>query len=308
MAFKPKTQPSEGKNFPVVQRNYPVPEDGARPARVSLIVDMGIQEREDFEDKKTGEVRPQKPCQQIAVFVDLVEDRVDYGGDIGEQLYRLPVNSIFKGEFKGINFLAVPQKDGDGNILKDEDGKWLPPTLHPASPVTKIAKAVGKPDVIHSMDIEQLLGQAFMATVEVKKTVSKDKVDEETGQPITYTNVNFKGAAPVYKGFKISDLDAEPLLISFENATPETVKFIRANLRKQIKLAKDYPGSQMQKAIEAYEASLAADRESDEEGEKKPATKPKAGADKAAAKAAKEKAEKAKSGSAFDDMEDDVPF
>ena len=65
-------------------------------ARISLIVDIGTQERPDFEEKdKQGnviEVKPQKPAQQVVVFADLVDQVVDYGGDIGEKQYRLMLN------------------------------------------------------------------------------------------------------------------------------------------------------------------------------------------------------------------------
>jgi len=126
----------------------PVPRAGLRKARVSLIVDMGTQPREDFVDESTGATRPQKPCHQVAVFVDLVADTVDYGGSIGKAHYRLPLNREFAGVFSGINFLATPPKDADGKIIQ---GK--PWGLHPASPITKVAKAIKKPGIIESMGL-----------------------------------------------------------------------------------------------------------------------------------------------------------
>lgn len=296
MAFKPKEQPRSGNSGPVVQREYPTPKAGSRPARISLIVDMGIQEREDFEDPKTKEKRPQEPCQQVAVFADLTRDRVNYGEGIGEQYYRIPINDVFKGEVRGINFITVPQKDGDGNILKDADGKWLPTVLHPNSKLTRLAKAIEKPEIVFSHDIDQLLNGAFMATVEVKVTESKDKVDEKTGQPIIYKNVNFKGQAPVPEGYEIPELETPAMSIQFDTATKDQIKYIRAGLLKQIKLAKNYAGSKMQKAIEAYEAEKAENAQA--------SSKSKTDEDKAAAKKAKEKAEKQND---FDD-DGDVPF
>lgn len=304
MAFKPKTPQSTGGGTFENTSNFPVPRAGLRKARVSLIVDMGEQEQEDFVDPKTKETKPRNPCDQVAVFLDLTHDTVDYGGDIGMQHYRLSVNNTFKGEFRGINFIAVPQKDADGNILKDKDGKWLPYVLHPASPLTKIAKAAERPDIIKSMDIEELLGLAIMVDVEVKITEDKNGKEDKDGNIITYKNVNFKGAAKVPEdddgnAMTVNDLNCEPLLISFDNAKKEHIKFIRPGLRKQIKLALNYAGSKMQKAIEAFEAEQAAEKGDDDAKAPAPAPKP-------ANKAKPKPAPAPKTG--FDDMDSDVPF
>ena len=302
MAFRPLKQKSATTNSNVV---YPVPKAGSRKARVSLIVDLGIQAREDFEDEETGEVRAQKPCQQVAVFADLVADKVDYGGDIGKQHYRLLLNKSFAGKVNGINFVEVPPKDAKGNIIK---GK--PWTLHPANILTKLAKATGETSVIESMDIEQLLGKAFMATVEVKETQS-DKVDDE-GKPIVYRNVNFKGASEVptqedddgnETPIDVAELAQEPRAIQFSNATVEDIKFLRRNIISMIKLAKNYAGSQMQKAIEEFEAQEASGSEEAEDD--KPA--PKKAKTSPAPKATKAKAEPEVEDSVEDDG-DGSPF
>lgn len=278
MAFKPananKTNQSSGD---YENRNYPVPKKGSRKARVSLIVDLGVQEREDFEDPDTGELKPQKPCQQVAVFADLVADTVDYGGSIGKQHYRLLLNNTFAGTLKGINFTATPPKDAKGNMIA---GK--PWGLHPANLLTKLAKAVQKPDVIESMDISELLNMPFMAQVEVKEKDS-GKLDKD-GEPIIYKNVNYKGAAEVPLDdddvpLVVAELNCEPLCVTFADAKPEHIKFIRGNIIKQIKLANNYTGSAMQKAIEAFEAGNNAEAEQSDEAApaaKAPVKKPKA--------------------------------
>lgn len=230
-----------------------------------MIIDLGIQEREDFEDEKTGEIKPQKPCQQVAVFADLVADTVDYGGSIGKQHYRLLLNNTFAGQLKGINFTATPPKDANGNMIA---GK--PWGLHPANLLTKLAKAVQKPEVIESMDISELLNMPFMAQVEVKEKDS-GKLDKE-GSPIIYKNVNYKGAAEVPlddddEPLPVAELNIKPLCITFTDAKKENVQFIRANILKQIKLAQNYAGSAMQKAVEAYEAEQNSGRSNDSEDE-----------------------------------------
>src|SRR5437763_16906908 len=99
MAFKPKSTGNGNRNFE--PRNFPVPKGGARRARVSLIVDLGTQERDpvwELDGKLVKEgtdgavEKAQKPAHQVAVFADLVNDVVDYGGDIGEAQYRLMLN------------------------------------------------------------------------------------------------------------------------------------------------------------------------------------------------------------------------
>lgn len=280
MAFKPMQQNTKSttKSFDP-NRKYPEPKAGSRPARVSLIVDLGVQNRPDFEDEN-GETRPQKPAQQVAVFADLTSDVVDYGGEIGKQPYRICLNKSYKGEVEGINFTFVPPRDGDGNMI---EGK--PWTLHPANLLSKLAKAVGKPEVIESGDIEQLGDLPFMASVEVKKTESKDKKDDE-GKPVVFTNVNYKGATevplmPDDSPYPVPALSNPFRCVTFDNAKEDDIKFIRQSFIAKIKLANNYAGSAMQKAIEAYEANkpTSAPQEQKEEKatpvQKKPKPSPK---------------------------------
>lgn len=315
MAFKPRNANNNGNSERKFDTNrvYPTPKGGSRPARVSLIIDLGTQEREDFKDEKTGETRPQTPCQQVAVFCDLPNDVVDYGGDIGKQQYRLALNKTYAGEFSGINFTAVPVRDADGNMIK---GK--PWTLPPASILTKLAKATGQLDVIESQDIEQLLDQAFMATVEVKETESKTIKDDD-GKPVKFTNVNFKGCSEVplvedddgnEAPMKVKPLTNPAMIITFDDATPSQIKYLRKNIINMIKLAKNYPGSQMQKAIEAYEAGKAqeapqyADSDGGEEfvPEAKETPKPAPKKEPVAAKKVVEPVEEP------EDFDDSIPF
>lgn len=307
MAFKTDAPTGGSGNFE--PRNFPVPKSGSRKARVSLIVDMGIQERDDYVDPVTKEAKPQDPCRQVAVFVDLVADKVDYGGEIGVKQYRLALNNTFKGAFKGINFYTGPAKDADGNIMRDK-----PWGLHPASPLTKLCKAVGRPELANEpkpragVDIEPLLGMAFMAQVEVKETEDKNGKKDNEGNVIVYKNVNYKGCAPVPNQedddgndigpIPVPKLEAAPMAISFDDVTKDQIQFIRGGLLKQIKLAQNYAGSQMQKAVEAWEAEQKAKAEK-EEGE---AEQPKAEKEKPKSRVAPKKT------TPVDDMDDDIPF
>lgn len=289
MAFKPKNQSNNNSNSQNDNPGglFPVPKDGSRKARISLIVDLGTQERDDLweldgkavpEGTEGAVAKSQKPCQQLAVFADLTADNVDYGGTIGKQHYRLLLNKSFGGNIQGINFTAVPPMDANGKRI---NGK--PWGFHPQNLLTKIAKATGKPEVIESTDVEQLLNMPFMAQVEVKVTES-DKVDND-GKKIVYKNVNFKGASPVPSvetgeddedgnpieaPMPVPELKVEAKCITFDNATADDIIFIRKKLLNMIKQSSDYAGSNMQKAVEEFEARGNQPEEAEEEQEEAP--------------------------------------
>jgi hypothetical protein len=297
MAFKPAAKANQTVREDFEPGLHPVPRAGSRRARVSLIIDLGTQERDPiYKDAKDqivdadtpGAIRQdQNPCQQVVVFADLVNDVVDYGGSIGERQYRLLLNKTFSGKITGINFTVGPPKDAKGKLI---EGK--PWGFHPANLLTKLAKAVGKDyitqdvrDDPRSLDISLLLNEPFLANVEVKETEK-----EKDGKKIVYKNVNYKGAVPVPldKNNNPEDLDeltATPLCITFDNARKEDITFIRKGIRDRIKLAENYAGSKMQEAIEAFEAEQAADAGDETAKVAAPASAPKPAA-KAKPKAA----------------------
>lgn len=278
MSYKPQTAQTATKsvNTGIAPNGkpylYPKPEAGNQAARISLIVDIGTQEREDFEDKATGEVKPQKPVQQVVVFADLVDQVVDYGGDIGEKQYRLMLNKSFSGVIQGINFTAVPPRDADGNMIKDK--VW---TFHPANALTKLAKATGNDQILgvdteNNMDISQLLGAAFYADVDVKETDSGKK--KEDGTPIIYTNVNFKGASklPQVKGkpVEVDALQVEPMILNHFNITEETLPLIRGKVLEMMKKAAEYQGSPLQKLVGGNEQGVGKIQAEPEQKEESP--------------------------------------
>lgn len=298
MAFAPKQgNTNTAPRDPEMSRDFPTPKAGNRAARIALIVDLGIQEREDFVDQKTQVATPQTPKQQVAIFADLVADVVDYKGDIGKAPYRLMLNKNFKGDIQGINFAPVPPRDAEGKLI--EGRLW---TYHPASPLTKLAKVTGIQSILDGtdLDIEQLLGEAFMATVEVKITET-DKEDKD-GNKIVYKNVNYKGCSEVPEMpdgslYPVPNTPNTPMVITFDDVTAEQAKFLRADIKRKIKLATNYVGSKMQEVLEATEAGTS----QESKPESKPASKP--------ASKAKEKAPAAqKPAEDFDNFDDDIPF
>ena len=249
---------------------------GSRPARVSLIVDLGVQERDAFEeeyqetnpkhikglseqgavlaevDGKTVIQIPQKPQPQVAVFVDLTSDVVDYGGEIGKQPYRLLLNKSFMGDVAGIGFAGCYSFDKAGQILKDKGF-----TFHSNSLLTKLAKATKQSQIVagsgvDNMDVSQLLGQPLMVTV--------DKTETTDGK----VYLNFKGCSEVPMipsdpsdpdskeiMMTVKPLTSPALTITFDSAKEEDKKWLRGDLVKKIKAANNYQGSAIQKVIEA---------------------------------------------------------
>ena len=278
MSFKPASNSgngnSDGPSIDYNAINTQV-KGGSRPARVSLIVDLGKQEREDFtedyaeksskhikamgngtgrienEDGKDVIYITQKPVDQIAVFADLTSDVVDYGENLGKQPYRIVLNKSYQGKLHGIPFNGCYSFDKNGQILKDKGF-----TFHNTSVLTKLAKATKQDQIVSgsgddNMDISQLLGKPFMATVD--KQVRNDN-----------TYINYKGCSEVplvpsdptdpdsdEVPLGVKKLKLEPMCITFDDVTEENAKFIRGDIRKAIKLALNYEGSKMQEVLEA---------------------------------------------------------
>ena len=274
MSFKPKnngnSQTPSNPNIPKIDwsaLNKGV-KGGSRPARVSLIVDLGDQERQpSTQDYNPNNVKhsealtkgswvetvngkeilntPRKPAQQVAVLADLMNDVVDYGGAIGKQPYRVLLNPSFKGDIRGIDLVGQYSYDEQGNRLQDK-----PFTFHAQSLLTKLAKATKQLGIIDggddNMDVSLLGGQAFMAQIAVT----------ESGEN---TYVNYKGCSEVpliedadgnEAPLKVKPLVTEARVITFDSVTEDDAKYLRGDLVKKIKAALNYQGSKMQTVIE----------------------------------------------------------
>jgi len=85
----------------------------------------------------------------------------------------------------------------------------------------------------------------------------------------------------------VAELKQPPLCITFDDAKAEDIKYLRKKLINLIKLAENYPGSKMQKAIEAFEAGQATSTPDDDDNEPEDAPKPAKAAPKPKAKPAK---------------------
>ena len=347
MAFKPSnTAPANNGvnvNLPKIDWsaiNKQV-KSGSRPARISLIVDLGQQKREPSSDKynpadeqhvksvesgkawleddgKGGQLirRERQPVQQVAVFADLGNDVVDYGGNIGEQPYRILINKSFKGELTGIDFVGGFAYDDKGNRIESRGF-----TFHQKSRLYELAVATEQRQIIagsgdDNMDISQLLGQAFMA-----------KVEKTEGDKATY--VNFKGATDVgtvedAEGNevprKVKQLSTPAVLITFDDITEDQVKYLRYEVIKKIQQALNFEGSNMEAVLKVAGtgAKTASNNENDSGTEASETTSAKTDTKPAATKTTATKAAKqvkepepeddVPDSPSEDDYEDDIVF
>lgn len=282
MSFKPK---SVNTNTNAVTIDYEKIaeqiEEGNNPARISLIVDLGIHERgqglrtekgsltvfesedeagewyarvvEIVGDKEAEKYRPysqpdtgtiqadaelyqKKPAQELAIFADLVDTRVEYVEGQGEKQYRVILNKTFRGEIAGLPFQASPPKT-KGSTL------W---TFASNGMLYKLANVTGHPEIVDgkdeskNMDISLILGEPLY--VDLRKSGSF---------------VNMQGISAPRKSETINPLDNEPVLVTFDGATFDVLNKAKLNARvlKKIKEANNYEGSAMQAAVLAYETS-----------------------------------------------------
>jgi hypothetical protein len=238
-----------------------------------------------------------KDREEIIYAVDLVDTRVQYKEDDDKTLqFRVWLNQLdfMTREMKGFSTkFAPPKKKG---------AAW---TFAPASMHTKLAEATGNKGVIDPShadfgDLSLFLNKPVGVQTTQKESSSNGK-----------DYINLKTSTPTRLPKKVLDLgvtelDCTPEAIGFEDATVEQLKNVMPNKKvlDKIKSAVNYEGSQMQKAIEEYEASR-------NQGETKDKEEDDAKVEEAqeAKKPAKVKAQKAKPEEVVEEEDgDDSPF
>lgn len=206
-----------------------------------------------------AKVHQSKDRQEIAVFADLVDTIVDYGDKIGKKPFRVMLNKSWKGEIRGLGLAVVPPQHNGG--------VW---TFAPNSMLTELAKFTRQNTITDGTvkndlnNIGLILGKSLM--VDVAKTDDNDKV---------YVNVKGISSVPSALAKTIDYSLVNPVGISFDNASVELLQAagIRGGVIKKIKQANNYQGSQMQKAIEAFEALNSGEASTKQEVKEKSAPK-----------------------------------
>lgn len=209
----------------------------------------------------------EREYQELAIFADLTENRVDYGGDIGDKPFRIMLNGQWQGEVKGFPLKkSKPATEG---------GKW---TVKSNSKLAELANATRLKEELLGVDLEEadwslLAGKALNIPI-VK--------EGDEGQ---WIKAGRCVALKVKKGKveEVEDLDSEALVISFDDCTVDILReaCLRKSIIDKIKKATDYAGSEIESAILALEAEYKAKakaKSEDGEGEapkgKKPKPKP----------------------------------
>lgn len=255
MSYKPKHSGND------TQREYkplPIPDAGSQEARISLIVSVGEQKQEGYISKETQKyVEPKREyVEEILVFADVVDCIRDYGEPIGEAQYRQLLNGTWDKSIKGAKFEWAIARDKDGNEIP---GK--PKTFHPRSLLRELANvtnthilgydAEGNLDPDSNMDIEQLLDKPLMIDIKVTKNPDKNGKKDSKGDVIVYQNVKIENfsAVPNKLLAQVAPLRIPAILITLDNVTEETAKFLRKDVIRKILQAKDYPGSKMEEVL-----------------------------------------------------------
>ena len=186
-------------------------------------------------------ISPRKDAQEIAYFADLVDTRVAYIKGEDPKQYRVALNrKDFKsGELNGHALSVVkPMKDG------------APWTYSALSMHMKLAEACGKTEeLLEENDVSVLLGAPLGIAITKREKDGKEYINEAKGK-----NLQALRKKDLERG--ITELDVEPQAISFEDVTVEQLEIAQLNklVINKIKKATDYEGSQMQKALEEWEA------------------------------------------------------
>lgn len=275
-----KIQPAVANKISGQQREFrplPEPAEGSQAARVSMIAVLGQQYQAPYTDTNGKHVVPANEyVTECAVMCDLVDQEVDYGNEIGIKQYRYLINRNFKGNVTGFRLEGKPLRDAEGKVVP---GKLE--TFHPKNTLHTLAVATGAKHILgenpeDNMNVLELLNRPFYIDISVEKKKS-DKLDSE-GKPITFTNVRYKNISkvPMVKGqpVDVQELTSPAIAITFEDAcgvegeTPlerlqKATRFLRKDLISKMKLARDYPGSLIEKVLgpresvqEAYAAPV----------------------------------------------------
>lgn len=266
MKFQPK-QANKISGAPREFKPLPTPGEGSQAARVSLIVDAGEQYQQPFKDKDGVEVIPKNQyVQECILFVDLVDEEVEYPEPIGKKPFRFMLNKNFMGSIQGTRFEGKPLRDAAGMIIPNKLE-----TFHPKNLFYTLAQATSTTNILgqnneENMDILQLLNKPLYIDISVEKKPS-GKMDAE-GKEIIYTNIRYKSLTkvPRVKGTEVdvAPLSAPAMLVSFEDAfgaeggTPlerltYAVKFLRKDVITKIRLARNYEGSLISTLLGARE-------------------------------------------------------
>ena len=238
---------------------------------VSGIVDLGIQEQPDAENKYTGKLEdeaaeiakypntyfkdgkddkgnpcrlkcyPQKAVQSVAISVDFPDIILDKGKFFGESK-PLPLRIWMGGQFyiptKGMMIArTTPLR------VNKKMGAWSMDALSLPYKMAVAAKIVAPGEVFLPQQIDSLLGKSMQFVVQVYMKAGN-------GGKEYYTEF-IKYAAPLARGQKEFDMEEyNPFLVQFNSKNDEVaLKELRAHIVNTLKQATNFEGSMIQKQL-----------------------------------------------------------
>lgn len=219
-----------------------------------------------------------KPCQQVAFTVDFPSIMINQGQFFGdENAKEHPLRLLLNGEFYLKDIGKVVGKPYNIKEVRNDDGSW---SFKSNTQIYKMASAV---DVLDEKGyfkphmIGKLLGKAALFEVQVY-------LQESGGKHYLNEKIKLSGQVPDVMVPMIPELGAEYIYgVNFKGEQdPEILKNLRQSVLNTMKLAQNFQGSDIQKALEAARGKSQSAPQKDD-------TKPKP-ADN------------------FDDFDTDVPF
>jgi hypothetical protein len=206
---------SDGDGF----TDYVLPKEGARPARLMSIVDVGIQIQNPYQ----GKVK--KPCQQVILGFDLVDDFDDDGNCVRLTTGYFPLN-----------------------VTTD----WKTKTLHEKSKLYAIVKALDPTGSKFNDDFSNLINEPCI--INVKLVTRDDK---------TYANFDGAGPVPDIAGFEVGEASGDPYIFDMDNPTLESWTALQERLKIKVREAVNYPDSAVRAVDETFMANEAEDAPAD---------------------------------------------
>lgn len=289
---------------------------------ISGIIDLGLQEQEDAKMVFTGDADAEaaeleknpnqyfetlpddkgvptrykrwkvKPCQQVALTVDFPSIMVNQGQFFGdENAEEHPLRMLLNGEFYLKEVGKIVGKPYNIKENRNDDGSWSFKSntqLHKLAAATDVLDDNGrfKPNMIG-----KLLGKAALFEIQLFLKAGND------GKQYLNEKIKLSGQVPDVMESLIPELDDKYKYgVNFKGVQdPKVLKQLRQSVINTMKLAQNFEGSDIQKALEALSNGKV---DSPKQEPPKQEDKPKAAP----------KAKKEEPSPNFDVLDDDIPF
>jgi hypothetical protein len=188
-----------------------------------------------------------KPCQQVAFTVDFPSIMINQGQFFGdENAKEHPLRMLLNGEFYMKEVGKVVGKPYNIKEVRNDDGSW---GFKSNTQIYKMASAVDVLDEKNNFKphmIGKLLGKAALFEVQVY-------LQESGGKQYLNEKIKLSGQVPDVMVPMIPELAPEYIYgVNFKGEqNPEILKNLRQSVLNTMKLAQNFEGSDIQKALES---------------------------------------------------------